>query len=107
MASDLIIIDVRLHDGRKQLDFSSAIFLKVEELIKLGIFDRTTELLSKLIELTKAQRISTARDFREELRGGFGIDWIKALVLSMFPAAVTKLARTEAVLGGGTALRTD
>jgi hypothetical protein len=101
---ELILIDVVSVDGRRRLDFDSAIYFKVEELIKLKIIDRTSQLLGKLIRLVQTSEVRTSRDFLGHLKGQFGINWFKGLVLALFPKAVGKLARGQAVLGGGAAL---
>jgi len=93
-----------LQGDRRKLDFSSAVFFKIEELIKVGIIERPSELLGKLVKFARDGKFANAVAFREELRRSFGINWLKGLILAMFPKSVGKLARTQAALGGGAAL---
>ncbi|HWA90455.1 MAG TPA: hypothetical protein VG889_10495 [Rhizomicrobium sp.] len=102
---DLVLVDVVLRGGRRVLDFDSAIFFKVEEFIRLKIVDRTTELLGKIIKFRRDAKLVTAKDARLLLQEQFGINWFKVLVLALFPKAIRDLARAQAVLGGGSALR--
>ena len=103
MGFDLILIDVKESNNQRNLDFSSAVYLKVEELIKLKIVERPSELLGKLVKFVRESRVRNAAQFRDELRSIFGTNWLKGLILAMFPKHVGKLARAEAVLVGGAA----
>ena len=100
---DLILIDVKECNNQRNLDFSSAVYLKIEELIKLKIVERPSELLGKLVKFVRDGRVRNAAQFRDELRSIFGTNWLKAVILAMFPKHVGKLARAEAVFVGGTA----
>ena len=102
---ELVMIDVVETSGIRMLDFNSAVFFKVEEFIKLEIVDRTTELLTKIIKFQRESSLDTARDTKLALQAQFGINWFKGLVLAMFPKAIRDLARAQAVLGGGSAIR--
>jgi hypothetical protein len=102
---DIVIIDVINRADRRQLDFDSAIFLKVEEFINLKIVDRTTDLITKIIKFRRDSGIHTAKDTKLALQSQFGVNWFKGLVLAIFPKAIQDLARAQAVLGGGSALR--
>lgn len=101
---DLILVDIADNENEKALDFSSAVFFKVEALIEAQIIERPTELVGKLVKFSREGKFTKASDFREELRRMFGINWLKALILAMFPKAVGKLARAEAALGGSAPL---
>ena len=103
MGFDLILIDVKQGDNLRELDFSSAVYFKVEELIKLKIVDRPSELFGKLVKFVRENQVRSAVQFRDELRSMFGINWLKGLILAMFPKHFRKLARAEAVLMGGAA----
>ena len=100
---DLILIDVKETDHRRGLDFSSAVYFKVEELIKLKIVERPSELLGKLVKFTRERRVTSAVQFRNELRKTYETNWLMGFILAMFPKHVGKLARAEAVLFGGAA----
>jgi hypothetical protein len=104
MGVDLILIDVMQVDRERRLDFQSAIYFKVEELIKLGIVDRTSEFLGKIIRFVRSSPDRGTRAFSASLKKEFGVNWFKAMILALFPGAVGKLARGQAVLGGGAAL---
>lgn len=101
---ELVLVDVLEKENRKTLDFRSSVFFKVEELIKVGIIERPSDLLGKLVKFAREGKFSNAAAFRDELRRVFGINWLKGLILAMFPKSVGKLARTEAALGGGASL---
>ena len=101
---ELVLVDVLEDGGRKKLDFRSAVFFKVEELIKVGIIERPSDLLGKLVKFSREGKFDNAAAFRDELRRIFGINWLKGLILAMFPKSVGKLARTQAALGGGASL---
>ena len=101
---ELVLVDIVENNNRHQLDFASAVFFKVEELIKVGIIDRPSDLLGKLVKFSREGKFANAASFRDELRRAFGMNWLKGLILAMFPKAVGKLARTEAALGGGASL---
>jgi len=102
---DLILIDIIEDQHRNKLNFNSVVFFKVEELMKVGIIERPTELLGKIVKFSREGNFSNAAAFRDELRKVFGINWLKGLILAMFPKSVGKLARTAAALGGGASLR--
>ncbi|MBU6418257.1 MAG: hypothetical protein KGQ79_00840 [Proteobacteria bacterium] len=102
---DIVLVDVIGAKGNRTLDFSSAIFFKVEEFIQLKIVDRTTELLGKIIKFHREAKLATAKDAKLLLQQQFGIDWFKSLIFVLFPKSIQKLARAQAVLGGGAALR--
>ena len=101
---ELILVDVKENEGRRSLNFETAVFFKIEQLIKVGVIGRPSDLLGKLIKFSRESKLSSASDFREELRRLFGINWLKGLILALFPKAVGKLARAEAALWGGSAL---
>lgn len=101
---ELVLVDVSESGNNRQLDFSSAVFFKVEELIKVGIIDRPSDLLGKLVKFAREGNFENAAAFREELKRVFGMNWLKGLILAMFPKSVGKLARTHAALGGGASL---
>lgn len=98
---EVVLIDLVESAGRKELNFQSAVFFKVEELIKIGIIERPSDLLGRIVKFARDGKFSKAAEFRDELRRVFGIDWVKALILAMFPKSLGKLARTQAALGGG------
>jgi hypothetical protein len=102
---DIILVDVVELNGKRALDFSSAIFFKVEEFIQLKIVDRTTELLGKIIKFRRDAKLATAKDAKLLLQEQFGINWFKGLVLALFPKSIREMAKAQAVLGGGSALR--
>ena len=102
---ELVMMDVIEIAGKRHLDFDSAVFIKVEEFIRLKIIDRTTELFTKIIRFRRESKLMTARDTKIALQTQFGVNWFKGLVLAMFPRAIQDLARAQAVLGGGSALR--
>lgn len=102
---DIVLMDIVLLDGRRVLDFESAIFFKVEEFIQLKIVDRTTELIGKIIKFRREAKLATAKDAKMLLQEQFGINWFKGLVLALFPKSIERLAKAQAVLGGGSALR--
>lgn len=97
---ELILVDVLEKEGSKDLDFSSAVFFKVDELIKVGIIERPTQLVGKLVKFSREGKFKNAAAFRNELKVIFGINWVKGLLLAMFPKAIGKLARANAALGG-------
>lgn len=101
---ELVLVDVVENNNNRRLDFTSAVFFKVEELIKVGIVDRPSDLLGKLVKFAREGKFANAASFRDELRRAFGMNWLKGLILAMFPKSVGKLARTEAALGGGASL---
>ncbi len=101
---ELLLVDVVEEVGRKDLDFSSAVYFKVDELLKLGIIERPTQLFGKLVKFSLEGKFINAAAFRHELRSVFGGNWVKGLVLAMFPKSIRKLARAEAVLGGAAAV---
>lgn len=102
---DVVLMDVIEVDGRRVLDFSSAIFFKVEEFIHLGIVERTSQLLQKIIKFQRDSKLICSKDARVLLGNEFGKNWFKGLVLGLFPNSIQELARAQAVLGGGSALR--
>lgn len=102
---ELVLLDLETIDSRRYLDFSSAVFFKVDELIKNEIIERPTDLFGKLVKFARDGKFSSACAFREELKGVFGTNWLKGLILAMFPKSVGKLARAQAALGGGNALK--
>ncbi len=102
---DIVLVDAIHIDGRRTLDFNSAIFFKVEEFIHLKIVGRTTELLGKIIEFRREEKLATAKDAKLLLEEQFGINWFKGLVLALFPKSLQQMAKAQAVLGGGSALR--
>lgn len=102
---DIVLMDVIQINGTRTLDFSSAIFFKVEEFIQLKIVDRTTELLGKIIKFRREAKLATAKDAKLLLQEQFGINWFKGLVLALFPKSIQNMAKAQAVLGGGSALR--
>jgi hypothetical protein len=101
---ELVLVDVVEEGGNKKLNFASAVYFKVEELIKVGVVERPSDLLGKLVKFARQGDYENAAAFREELRRLFGINWLKGLLLAMFPKAAGKLARAEAALGGGSPL---
>ena len=103
MGLDLIFIDVNERAHRRCLNFSSAVFLNIDEVIKRGIVERPSELIGKLITYVQDGRAANSVDFRKELTGAYRRNWIRAFFLKMFPDHVGELARTEAVLFGGSA----
>lgn len=104
---DVVMMDVISVDGRRVLDFSSAIFFKIDEFIKLKLVDRTTEFLRTLIRFRQDSKLNRAKDAKLALREKFGINWFKGLVLSLFPKKVQDMVRLEVVLGGGSPLREE
>jgi hypothetical protein len=102
---DIVLMDVIQQNGKRKLDFSSAIFFKVEEFIQLKIVDRTAELLGKIIKFRREARLVTAKDAKLLLQDQFATNWFKGLVLALFPKSLQNFARAQAVLGGGSALR--
>ena len=100
---DLVLIDVKESCGQRELDFSSVVYFRVEELIKLNIVERPTELLGKLVKFAREGRVSTAAEFRDELRIMFGGKWFLGLILAMFPKRVRRLAHADIALLGGDA----
>lgn len=101
---ELVLVDVVEEMGRKRLNFSSSVYFKVDELIKVGIIERPSDLFGKLVKFSREGKLSNATAFRDELRRAFGVNWLKAMILAMFPKSVGKLTRTEAALGGGASL---
>ena len=101
---DLVLVDIVDIENESCLDFSSTVFFKIDELIKIGIIDSPSELFGKLVKFAKNGNFSSANEFRNKLRQSFGVHWVKALILAIFPKAVGQLARTEAVLGGGASI---
>jgi len=102
---DIVLVDVIKIHGKRTLDFKSAIFSKVDEFIQLKIVDRTTELLGKIIKFRREANLATAKDAKLLLQEEFGINWFKGLVLALFPKSIQQMAKAQAVLGGGSALR--
>ncbi|WP_043948368.1 hypothetical protein [Candidatus Phaeomarinobacter ectocarpi] len=101
---ELVLVDVVENNHIRTLDFNSSVFFKVEELIKVGIIERPSELFNKLVKFARDGNLSNAAAFRDELERVFGINWLKGLILAMFPKSVGRLARTKAVLGGSASL---
>ena len=83
----------------------NAIFFKIDELIKAEIFDSSSQLFGKIIKFSTENKIDSVRMIRGMLEEGFGVNWFKALILDMFPKSLRKLARAQAILGGGRAVR--
>lgn len=102
---ELILVDVKEAGGRRCLNFDSQVFFKIEEIINIGVVERPSEFLGKLVKFAREGKLTSAFAFREELRRLFGINWLKGLILALFPKAVRNLAQAEAVLGGGSAIR--
>ena len=104
MGLDLVLVDVR-EDNRNQreLDFSGAVYFRVEELIKQKIVDRPSELLGKFIKFASEDRFASAAEFRGELTRQYGTQWLQGFLLAMFPKHVRKLMRAGTTLLGGTA----
>ncbi|WP_304075434.1 hypothetical protein [Maricaulis maris] len=98
---DLILIDVKSDDEYRTLDFDKPISFRVEELIRIEVIERPTELFGKLIKFARDGEFESAARLRNHLREVFGLNWFKGLVVTLFPKAVGKLARAEAVLRGG------
>jgi len=101
---ELVLVDVIENDLHKELDFNSSVFFKIEELIKVGVIDRPSDLFAKIVKFTRQGKFKNAAAFRDELRSLFGINWLKGLIFAMFPESVGRLARTEAALGGSASL---
>jgi hypothetical protein len=101
---ELVLVDVEESKAGRKLNFASAVFFKVEELIKVGIIERPSDLLGKLVKFSRDGKLSNAAAFRDELKRIFGVNWLKGLILAMFPKSVGKLARTRAALGGSSTL---
>lgn len=102
---DIVLIDVIDVGGVRQLDFESAIFFKVEELIREGIVDKTSELIGKIIKYRTDSGLQRVREIQNAMTSAFKEDWLKAFILSMFPKSISSLARGQAVLAGGRAVR--
>lgn len=101
----LILIDVVSKNGIKELNFDSAIYFYVEELIGLKIISATSELLHKIIRLKRDGDVKSAAEIKAVFEKQFGQSWIKALLFSLFPKQVKSIAKGMAVLGGGKALK--
>lgn len=101
MGLDLVLIDVSERNHRRCLNFSSAVYLKIDEVIRVGIVERPSELLGKLITFVQDGKVANAVEFRNELRGISRRNWLKDFFLAMFPDHVGTLARTDAILFGG------
>ena len=100
---DLVLVDVTEVGGRQRLDFSNAVYFKVDEFIRLGIVERPSGLIGKLIKFAREGRLTSAVEFRGELTRLFGVNWLQGLLLAMFPKQVRTLVRGGGVLFGGTA----
>ena len=105
MGLDILLIDVVENDNRRTLNFSTAVCFKIEELITRKIIERPSELLDKLVNFVQEGKVVNATQFRDELRSKFGINWLKELILAMFPKHVGKIVRAEVILFGGAATR--
>jgi hypothetical protein len=101
---DIVLIDVVEVDGLRKLDFESAIFFKVEEFIREGIVNKTSELIGKIIKYRTDSGLHRVREIQNAMTSAFREDWIKALILSIFPKSISSLARGQAVLAGGRAV---
>jgi hypothetical protein len=102
---DIVLLDAVATDGRRTLDFSSAIFFKVEEFIELKIVDRTSQLLGKIVKFRREEKMATAKDAKLLFQEQFGVNWFKGLILALFPKSIQQMAKAQAVLGGGSAIR--
>lgn len=104
VGTELILVDLTTDGDGRRLDFTSAVYFKIDELIRVGIIDRPSELIGKVIKFARNSKLVSAKAFRTELRLVFGSNWIRGAILAMFPNSVKKLAQAQAVLGGGSAL---
>lgn len=102
---EIVLMDIIAASARRELDFDSAISFRIEEFIRLEIVGNTTEFLTMIIDFRKRNAPKTAKQIKQALREKFGMNWFKELVLSIFPKALSHLARLEAVLEGGSATR--
>lgn len=101
---DIILIDIITDREHRKLDYSSVIFFHIDELINAQIINRPSQLIGKIIRLSREGKCSNAAAFRREFKITFGVNWFKSLILALFPAQIGKLARAQAALGGGTPL---
>lgn len=100
---ELVLIDIHEHDHKRRLNFKSAVYLKIDEMIKIGMIERPSELLDKLTRLVQEGKAASAADFRSELTAVSRRNWLKGVLMAMFPNHIQTLAQGEAVLYGGTA----
>lgn len=101
---DLILLNVRREKPVRVLDFGGAIYFKLDEMVKIGVCDNASQILGKITNFMEDNKIDDVDQIRKLFEDGFGRNWIKALILDLFPASIGKLARAKAVLGGGRAL---
>ena len=104
MGCEIILIDVNEIDNVMELQFDTAVYFKIDELIKADIISSPTDLFGKIIRFSEQSKLLSARSFKDELQSTFGANWIKGLLLGMLPSSIGKLARAQAALGGGAAL---
>lgn len=97
---DLILVDIRGDVPNRKLDFNSAIYLNLDTLVELDIIKNPSVIMNSISKFSKDGKLSTAASFRDEMKARAGINWVKEIILSMFPGAVKKLTQTQAALGG-------
>ena len=61
MGFDLVLVDVKEDGAQRVLDFSKAIYFRVDELIKQNVVERPSDLLGKLIKFAREGRLTGAR----------------------------------------------
>lgn len=101
---EIVFIDIVGEAPNRSLNFDSAIYFKIDEIVKSGICDNASQFLGKIIKLSRDSKFMSVKDILRFFQSQFGVNWIKALILSAFPRSIQKLARVSAVLGGGRAV---
>ena len=99
----VVLIDLSKVKGVRILDFDSAIFFDVNQLITHQIVDNTSQLLSKIIRLVRDSELVTAKEIRGAFELQFGKNWMKGLILGLFPKKLKRLTKVSTVLAGGRA----
>lgn len=98
---ELLLFDLRGEQPNRSINFESYINFKLSELIEADIFENPAQFLGKIIKLARESNLDSVGDIRGHFQSQFGVNWVKAIILSLFPKSIQKLARVNAVLGGG------
>ena len=101
---DLLLVDIEGQAPGRSLNYRDAIYFKLDELVKQGICVSASQALDRVIQLSRETALFSTRDITAKFQATSRGNWFKAMLLKMFPDSVGRLARIEAVLGGGRAI---
>lgn len=96
----LVLVDVQGEPGSLSLDFPSGIYFNIDDLIKANVVDTPTDLINKFVEVSRKNNLANAASFREDLKVRNGTNWLKEMVLSIFPPFVERMAKSTSAIEG-------